>query len=622
MGCAECNRKPLEVKSNKIELNKLSENKIVKENSNDYRNMINNGSNSNNQKKNSLDPQKVQSIKKIKSLGDDIKISVNISQNNNSVKEEYEIYNDLGKGSFGTVYKVYHKITKQIRAMKVIKKDTVLLQDDDRKFLKEIEILISLDHPNIIKIFDYYVDETNYYLIMEYVSGGELYDTISKWDYYDEHKAGYILKQILSAVAYMHDKNIVHRDLKPENMLVENKSKTKDGVEEINIKIIDFGTCNFYKKNENLSLKVGSPYYIAPEVLKKKYNEKSDIWSCGVILYVLLVGYPPFISNSTPELLKKVEQGIYSLDGPLWSKISKNAKDLVKNMMNVNMNDRYSADKCLHHPFITENCTNILVKEDFNACKNFLNNLKNWNNTEKFQQATVAYIIHHLQPSKDLEAIKKIFKHFDQDGNGRLSYEELKIGIIKYFGKEISDLKMNEIISEIDGDADGYIGYEEFLRVFADRDNILSEKNLLLAFKKFDTNGDGKLSIEEIRSVLGNSNLGYVENLMKFIDDDKNNNIDFDEFKNLMICMTKNNNGTIISLNELDPKLEIKEKSKLKESSISDTPIVKPVKKISELKVSNKNLKEKTKSNKNLEPYEDNQIDFNKELQYSSADSD
>lgn len=622
MGCAECNRKPLEVKSNKIELNKLSENKIVKENSNDYRNMINNGSNSNNQKKNSLDPQKVQSIKKIKSLGDDIKISVNISQNNNSVKEEYEIYNDLGKGSFGTVYKVYHKITKQIRAMKVIKKDTVLLQDDDRKFLKEIEILISLDHPNIIKIFDYYVDETNYYLIMEYVSGGELYDTISKWDYYDEHKAGYILKQILSAVAYMHDKNIVHRDLKPENMLVENKSKTKDGVEEINIKIIDFGTCNFYKKNENLSLKVGSPYYIAPEVLKKKYNEKSDIWSCGVILYVLLVGYPPFISNSTPELLKKVEQGIYSLDGPLWSKISKNAKDLVKKMMNVNMNDRYSADKCLHHPFITENCTNILVKEDFNACKNFLNNLKNWNNTEKFQQATVAYIIHHLQPSKDLEAIKKIFKHFDQDGNGRLSYEELKIGIIKYFGKEISDLKMNEIISEIDGDSDGYIGYEEFLRVFADRDNILSEKNLLLAFKKFDTNGDGKLSIEEIRSVLGNSNLGYVENLMKFIDDDKNNNIDFDEFKNLMICMTKNSNGTIISLNELDPKLEIKEKSKLKESSIRDTPIVKPVKKISELKVSNKNLKEKTKSNKNLEPYEDNQIDFNKELQYSSADSD
>lgn len=622
MGCAECNRKPLEVKSNKIELNKLSENKIVKENSNDYRNLINNGSNLNNQKKNSLDPQKVQSIKKIKSLGDDIKISVNISQNNNSVKEEYEIYNDLGKGSFGTVYKVYHKITKQIRAMKVIKKDTVLLQDDDKIFLKEIEILISLDHPNIIKIFDYYVDETNYYLIMEYVSGGELYDTISKWDYYDEHKAGYILKQILSAVAYMHEKNIVHRDLKPENMLVENKSKTKDGVEEINIKIIDFGTCNFYKKNENLSLKVGSPYYIAPEVLKKKYNEKSDIWSCGVILYVLLVGYPPFISNSTPELLKKVEQGIYSLDGPLWSKISKNAKDLVKNMMNVNMNDRYSADKCLHHPFITENCTNILVKEDFNACKNFLNNLKNWNNTEKFQQATVAYIIHHLQPSKDLEAIKKIFKHFDQDGNGRLSYEELKIGIIKYFGKEISDLKMNEIISEIDGDADGYIGYEEFLRVFADRDNILSEKNLLLAFKKFDTNGDGKLSIEEIRSVLGNSNLGYVENLMKFIDDDKNNNIDFDEFKNLMICMTKNNNGTIISLNEMDPKLEIIEKSKLKDSSIKDTPMVKPVKKISELKVSNKMLKEKTKSNKNLDPYEDNQIDFNKELQYSSADSD
>ncbi len=413
-------------------------------------------------------------------------------------------------------------------------------------------------------------------------------------------------------------------------MLVENKHKSKDGLEEIHIKIIDFGTCNFFKKNENLSLKVGSPYYIAPEVLKKKYNEKSDIWSCGVILYVLLVGYPPFISSSTPELLKKVEQGIYNLDGPLWSKISKNAKDLVKKMMNLNMNDRYSAEQCLQHPFITEKQSNNLVKEDFDVCKNFLKNLKNWNNTEKFQQATVAYIIHHLQPSKDLEGIKKIFKHFDQDGNGRLSYEELKEGLIKYFGKEISDLKMNEIISEIDGDADGYIGYEEFLRVFADRDNVLSEKNLLLAFKKFDTNGDGKLSLEEIKSVLGNSTLGYAESLMRLIDDDKNEYIDFNEFKNLMISMTLKN-GTIMSQNDNNNnKSEDNKENKTTTFQINKENVsvnsgiaqIKPSKKISKLKVSNKMLKEKTKSNKNLDGIEDNQIDFNQNLQYSSADSD
>ena len=207
-----------------------------------------------------VDPHTTASkVKDMKSLaeGDEIKITRNIYQNSNSVQKDYNILSKIGKGSFGSVFKVHHKKSGQFRAMKVIKKEIINLQDDDRKFLKEIEILIKADHPNIIRIYEYFIDEINYYLIMEYVSGGELLDTITNWKDFSEKKATYIMKQILSAVSYLHSNKIIHRDLKPENMLVENKTKNKSGDEEINIKIIDFGTCNFIEKNSKLSLKVG-----------------------------------------------------------------------------------------------------------------------------------------------------------------------------------------------------------------------------------------------------------------------------------------------------------------------------------------------------------------------------
>ena len=174
-------------------------------------------------------------------LTDKIKIKNLITKHDSKVEDNYRILNKLGKGSFGSVFKVMHITTGIIRAMKVIKKDSLSYQDDDQKFLKEIEILIATDHPNIIKIYEYYFDDVNFYLITEFVSGGELYDTITSWKTFDEEKAAYIMSQILSAVNYLHKKNIVHRDIKPENMLVENKVKVgKDRKEMINIKLIDF----------------------------------------------------------------------------------------------------------------------------------------------------------------------------------------------------------------------------------------------------------------------------------------------------------------------------------------------------------------------------------------------
>lgn len=507
-------------------------------------------------------------LKDMKSLaeGEDIKITRNINENKNTVQTDYNVLSKIGKGSFGSVFKVHHKKTGQFRAMKVIKRDTINLQDDDKKFLKEIEILIKADHPNIIRIYEFFVDDVNYYLIMELVSGGELYDTITSWKDFHEQKAAYIMKQILSAVSYLHSFNIIHRDLKPENMLVENKSKNRRGDEEINIKIIDFGTCNFLEKNSKLSLKVGSPYYIAPEVLARNYNEKCDIWSCGVILYVLLVGYPPFSGNSTDDLLKNVSKGQYSMEGIYWKNISKDAKDLVASMLEFSPKKRVSAEDALKSKWLMSNSNSTIT--DTGVFKDVLKNMKNFDAGEKFQQATIAYIVHFLYPSNELEELKKVFKSIDKNGDGRITYEELTKCFETVFGKEIVKIELNKIMEEIDGDANGFISYEEFLRVSINKSKLLDEKNLKIAFDTFDLNKDGKLSAEEIKQVLGTNHKEYVMHLINAIDEDNNQQIDFEEFKRLMTSMLENKRETLIENKSINQKLEIKDVSRSEDLQI------------------------------------------------------
>ena len=461
-----------------------------------------------------------------------IKIQNFISKLDTNVEDSYKIIKKLGKGSFGSVYKVMHIKTGIIRAMKVIKKDSVRFQDDDKKFLKEIEVLIKLEHPNIIKIFEYFTDDLNYYLITEYISGGELYEGLVKMLNFNEFKCAFILNQIISAVYYLHSNNIVHRDIKPENILISNSNKDL-----LSIKLIDFGSCNYIKKNENLTLKVGSPYYIAPEVLKHDYNNKCDIWSIGVILYILLVGYPPFKAKNKNELFNKIKTGSYSMEGPGWNRVSNQAKDLVTHMLEYDYNKRYSAEKCLNHVWIKQLEKS---KESHQINDRYLEsvlvNISNLHVREKLQQATIAYIVHSIYCNEEIDDLKHVFNKLDINKDGKLTYQEFRDGFSKHFqGKQfLKEINIDQLISDIDGNLDGVISYEEFLRVTVNKKKLLNERNLQIAFDKFDLDKDGKLSKTEIKTVLDTTDFEYINRLIDAIDNNRDGYVSFDEFKNLM----------------------------------------------------------------------------------------
>ena len=226
-----------------------------------------------------------------------------ISEADRDPLKDYEEKKLLGEGSYGKVFLVGHKITGATRAMKVIQKVEEIDENNVLEILNEINVLKKIDHPNIIKIFEFYIQNDNYYLITEYCGGGELFELVND-THFTESQVAYVMYQLFSAINYCHKMKIIHRDLKPENILL-----TKNNNNYLDVKICDFGTSQIFKKGDIQKETIGSLYYVAPEVLKKKYNFKCDLWSCGVIMYILLTRKLPFAGRTDEEIITNI---IYS----------------------------------------------------------------------------------------------------------------------------------------------------------------------------------------------------------------------------------------------------------------------------------------------------------------------
>jgi len=434
----------------------------------------------------------------------------------------------LGEGSFGAVYKAKNKSTGAPRAVKSIAKAQMKNME---KFKNEINIMKMMDHPNIIKLYESFEDHKNIYLVMELSTGGELFDRIIDAGHFTEVQAAILMQQIIRAIFYMHDNHVVHRDLKPENFIFS----TKDPIEKSLLKIIDFGLSCTFKEGDVLTTKAGTPYYVAPQVLAGKYDQLSDLWSCGVIMFVLLCGYPPFFGESDADVLSKVRLGNFSFAEADWKNISEDAKNLIRMMLKMNPRDRYTAEQALNHDWVKNKApkaTGVSLQQ------NFVDNLRGFRSGNKLKKAALHIIANQLNEDQ-IKALRDTFTALDGDGDGKLTASEMKEGMSKAGLKEIPpDLK--QIMEDIDSDGSGVIDYTEFLAATMDRKQYLKEDVCWSAFRIFDRNGDGKISGDELKAVLGDESVSdmvgaqAIAALMSEVDGNGDGVIDFDEFMVMM----------------------------------------------------------------------------------------
>ena len=469
-----------------------------------------------------------------------------IGKNRRALTEEYEPEGQLGEGGYGQVYLVRHKKMNLLRAMKVI---SVKSKTSEKKTDEEIELLKQLDHPNIVKLFEYFSDDDKYYLITEYCKGGDLFDLIKKKKKFSELSASYIMFQIFRALIYCHNTHhLVHRDIKPENIVVFRKNNATDDL--YDVKLIDFGISKIFnkveKKNDNKI--IGSLKYMAPEVFEGKYDEKCDIWSCGVILYILVMEEYPFNGKDDKEVIKKIKKGKYSFPDDFIEKSSNELRELIAKCLTLDPSKRISAKDALNDKFFNLYNTSEYFTHVTPAFLNkTINNIKRYEIRNPLQELCFTYFVHNYPNQDDIILINRVFSKFNTSNDGKMTMEELKKGLMKYLfkgkkSKAAAEKEATIIFNKLDKNGNGLIECEEFVRAGIDKKILKNKKVLKFMFDFLDKNRNGEISLEELKEVFRKED-GYdskedekhLTELIKSIDTDLNGQISFEEFYNMML---------------------------------------------------------------------------------------
>ena len=461
-----------------------------------------------------------------------------VSDSNENIEATYQKLKLLGKGSFGEVWLVQHKILGKQFAMKIIEKNPFI---DVDQIVNEINILKQLDHPNILKILEFHLTEDKFYIITDYLPEGELYDEIDKKSIFSEREASYIIYQVLSAIRYCHKMRVVHRDVKPENIMIMGR---ENGL--LHVKLIDFGTAKLFNERYKNKAVVGSSYYIAPEVIKGKYDEACDLWSIGVIMYILLTGSPPFNGDNEDEIIKSILIGKYDTTLDTYKTLSNNAKDLITKLLTFNPAERITAKDALMHPwFKTAEFTNSYKINSINAQSSqaMIKNLENYKSNNIIKCAVLAYLVHQNINIRECVNASKLFTEIDLNKDGKLEKNELEYAITKYcgFNNNQAKLKVDTIFKNIDTDNNGYIESEEFIRACINPQIFASNNYLRFAFNYFDNDKDGTISIQEIENKFyqnlknqNDENRRKLRVMFDQIDTNKDGFISFEEFSNMI----------------------------------------------------------------------------------------
>ncbi|GAB2271937.1 Calcium-dependent protein kinase 4 [Dionaea muscipula] len=441
------------------------------------------------------------------------------------LRDHFLIGKKLGQGQFGTTYSCTEKTTGDQYACKSIPKRKLLCREDYEDVWREIQIMHHLsEHPNVVRIKGAYEDSVFVHLVMELCAGGELFDRIVAKGHYSEMQAAQLIKTIVGVVETCHSLGVMHRDLKPENFLFA--SADEDG----KLKATDFGLSVFYKPDQYFSDVVGSPYYVAPEVLCKRYGCESDVWSAGVILYILLSGVPPYWAESESGIFRQILHGKLDFESEPWPSISDSAKDLIRKMLHRDPKKRLTAHQVLCHPWILDDT----VAPDKPLDSAVLSRLKQFSAMNKLKKMALRVIAERLS-EEEIGGLKELFKMLDADNSGTITFEELKDGL-KKVGSNLLDSEIKDLMSAADIDNSGTIDYGEFLAATLHVNKMEREENLVAAFSYFDKDGSGYITIDELQQACKDFGLGdvHLDEVIKEIDLDNDGRIDYGEFAAMM----------------------------------------------------------------------------------------
>ena len=497
-------------------------------------------------------------------------------QRHQSPWQFYEELEELGSGFYGVVKKVrLIKNPEIIRAMKIIPEENIL-QGEGASLIDEIEILKNLEHPNIMKVYESYVDNKNYYIVSELCDQGHLLSKLEKLGKMDQIVVKFLMDQIFNAVAYLHSKNIMHGDLKLENVLLytttkrsgrrftsinkdfnEDESLTDDinknygkrkfsskskkiikDMMNYEIKLIDFGCSKYFvKKNKKKKLTgiIGTSIYCSPEVVDNLYDESCDEWSCGVLMYILLCGEAPFMGETEEEIFDKIKKCEYSFSNPAFKKVSKNCKDLIRRLLEPKKQYRIKAREALRHPFFTESFdpnSAMTEDKDLSYLKRFINPIRY---VSKFHEAIIAFLCMNYIPVDEENNLKTLFRYMDKEGKNAITKEAMK-QCLEEININITDENLDDIFNSVDENATGFIEYQEFIRNACDINVLLTEGNLKNVFMLITLDKD-LMTGEDIKKFIFHDAVVDEKALEEYFDSfgmKYENSIKFEEFYDMI----------------------------------------------------------------------------------------
>ena len=467
-------------------------------------------------------------------------------------RKKYEYQSLVGSGAFGKVRLYVDRDSKLFKyAIKTIKKN-IFKRHSIESIKREVDILRSLDHPNIVKYFETYEDECYLHIVMEYIAGDNLFRVLTdqKGFKFTERAISKIMTCLLKAVLFLHHNGIIHRDIKPENIVFVEPDNFNA------LKLIDFGL-SIQQNAKKDNRRVGTPYYMAPEMVRGNFNYASDVWSIGVILFIMVTGKQPFRGKSKEEVFEKIKRGSYDKNTLNRAKCSKEVKDLIKKMLVTEHSKRITVESALDHIWFKqfENNKNINLVVD----QEIIESLKQFQYQNIFQKE-IRFYLAKLCSDKEIIKLKQAFLAIDKDNSGEIEYEEIP-KIFSELNIEASDIELKNIFSSMDFHCDGKVNYSEFLAATISTINFNKEEKLWSAFKYFDTTDSGYITLDSVMDALKNS--GVIideEGLTKTFNQlqKKGKKINFNEFKAIALgkdeeeneIINRKDSNIIISVND------------------------------------------------------------------------